>query len=86
MKSSLKSNKKISKILFLFFTLILAILFQSNMVHAASINANVTETNMNSSVLLTGADFIPSTNYSLIPLLENKSAWWAKIALHIYTI
>jgi len=55
-----------------FFSLILI----PSLVQAGTITANVTETNINSTVLLTGAGFSASTNYYLIPQLENKSAWW----------
>ncbi len=54
----------------------LAFFMAMNSVQAGTITANVTETNINSTVLLTGADFSPSTMYYLIPQLENKSAWW----------
>src|SRR3989344_2812340 len=58
--------------------LIFAIAFLAliDSVQAGTITANVTETNMNSTVLLTGTGFSPSTTYFLIPQLENKSSWW----------
>ena len=55
---------------------VLAFFIFVNLVQAASIITNVSETNINSTVLIMGDDFLPSTNYYIIPLLENKSAWW----------
>ncbi len=49
-------------------------------VQAASITTNVSETNINSTVQLNGTGFAANTMYYIIPLLENKSAWWDSYA------
>ena len=73
MKSSLKFD---IRILFVFFSIVFAILLISNLVQAASITTNISETNINSSVLINGTGFSANTNYSILLLLENKSSWW----------
>ncbi|MGV8086929.1 MAG: hypothetical protein ACP5N1_04825, partial [Candidatus Woesearchaeota archaeon] len=68
--------KKSSKVFSLVFMLLLILLLSSNNVLSASITTNVTEANINSSVSINGTGFNPNTNYSLVLLLENNSAWW----------
>ena len=76
MKSNFNTPKIRKNILFILFALVFALLLTLNMVQAASITTNITETNINTSVLLNGTGFSPNTNYSILLWLENKSSWW----------
>ena len=69
-------KQKRASLLFITIIFFLSLLIIPSLVQAGTITANVTETNINSTVLLTGTGFSPSTTYYLIPKLENKSAWW----------
>ena len=69
MKNKLRTSLIIVNLLLFLFIL-------SSLAQAGSIKVNVTETNINSTVLFTGGDFLPNYNYTLAILLQNQSAWW----------
>src|SRR4030042_2769335 len=70
------AKQKRVNLLIIIIVFFLSLLIIPSLVQAATITANETEANINSTVLLTGTGFSPSTTYYLIPQLENKSSWW----------
>ena len=66
------AKQKRASLLFITIIFFLSLLIIPSLVQAGTIISNVTETNINSTVLLTGTGFSPSTTYYPIPKLENK--------------